>query len=340
MNPTLIPELFCLISANLNDKGKIFLTSCSKITSNLKPLLKLDSEHNLEEIINKYYAKNIIINKFSLESKELIKNLIPESIIVHSKYVKFISNNINIKLFHNEKIIKKIISCESEEDEKVYSYLTMKIMLNNDESIENINNQLIQSIKYGYLNVAKLLINLGADINVYDNEAIIVASYWGYLDIVKLLIDHGADIHARDDRAIISASYGDYLDVIKLLIDYGADVSDQNNSAIINASSRGHLSVVELLMEHGANIHARINGAIRNASHNGHLDMVRLLIDHEADIRVLGNQAIINASSRGHLSVVKLLMDHGADIHARNNEALKFAKLNGHLDVVELLEKN
>ena len=122
-----IPELFCLISTNLNDREKIFLTSCSKITRNFKSLLILDSEYDLEEINNKYRVKNIIIREFTLESKikELIENSIHESIVVNSKYVKFVSNNTNIKLFHNEEIIRKIVSYG-------YSYLAMKIMLNND----------------------------------------------------------------------------------------------------------------------------------------------------------------------------------------------------------------
>ena len=90
-----------------------------------------------------------------MESKirELIEN--PKSIIVHTKYVNFVSNNINTKLFHNEEIIKKI-------------------MLNNDDSIENINRQFIKS------------------------------SY--HVPMVKLFIDFAADIHVLNDNAIINAS--------------------------------------------------------------------------------------------------------------------------------------
>ena len=65
----------------------------------------------MEEINDKWQVKNIIIKDFSLENKikELIKDLIPKSIKVNSKYVKFVSNNTNIKLFYNEKLIKKLI---------------------------------------------------------------------------------------------------------------------------------------------------------------------------------------------------------------------------------------
>ena len=68
----------------------------------------MDLEYDLEEINDKWRAKNIII-------EELIENSIPESITV-PEY--------------------------SEAEEKLISYgyhhIVMKIMLNNDESIKNI----------------------------------------------------------------------------------------------------------------------------------------------------------------------------------------------------------
>ena len=244
MDLLFLPELFFQITTNLSDGEKIFLTSCLKITYNFKSLIILDSRYNLEEINDKWRAKNIIIKDFSLgnEIKELIKNLIPESIVVNSKYVKFISDNTNIKLFHDNEIIKKLASYG-------YSYLVMKIMLDNDISINNINEQFINASLYGYLDVVKLLIELGANINIWNNRAIITASYAGHLDIVKLLIDYGADIRAQYNQSIISASYNGHLSIVKLLIELGADIHAQNNQAIMYASCNGHLSVVKLLIE-------------------------------------------------------------------------------------------
>ena len=183
MNLLFIHELFCQISVNINDREKIFLTSCSKITYNLKSLIKLDLEYNLEEINDKCYIKNILMKEFTLENKirELIENLIPESIIICPKYVKFISNNTNIKLFRNKEIIEKLVSYDC-------NYLAMKLMLNNNESIDNINKQFVRASEYGYLPIVKLFIEKGADIHAEDDMAIISASYMGHLSVVKSLI--------------------------------------------------------------------------------------------------------------------------------------------------------
>ena len=127
MNLLSFPELFYQISINLNDKEKIFLTSSSKITYNLKSLIRLDSEYNLKEINDKWCVKNILIKEFTLENKikELLENSIPESITIHLRYIKFVSNNANIKLFHSEEIIGKLVSYGY-----YYIAMRMRVMIN------------------------------------------------------------------------------------------------------------------------------------------------------------------------------------------------------------------
>ena len=277
MNLLFLPELFCQIISNLDDKEKIFLISCSKIIYNFKSLLILDSEYNIEEINDKLRMKNILIKDFSLENKikELIKDLIPESIVVNSKYVKFISNNTNIKLFRGKKVIRNLVSYG-------YHYLAMKIMLNDNESINNINSQLINASCCGYLGVIKLLIDLGANVHARNNnnQAIIFASYGGHLSVVKLLIELGGNVHARNDQAIIYAADRGHLLIVKLLIESGANVHAQNNQAIINASLFGHLSVVKLLIESGADVHAQDDQAFKYADKYKQLDIIEVLENH------------------------------------------------------------
>ena len=296
MSSLFLPELFYQITTNLTDREKILIISCSKIVYNYKSLLILDLEYNLEEINDKWHVKNIFIKDFSLENKikELIKDLIPESIIINSKYVKFTSNNTNIKFLRNEKIIEKLVSYG-------YSYLAMKIMLNNDESINNINKQFINASHYGYLDIVKLLIN-------YESSTIPAN-----VNITRKFL--GADVSYRNNQAIINASYQGHLSVVKLLIENGADIQAQNNQAIIGASYSGHLSIMELLIDSGADIHAHNDQAIISASWKGYLSAVELLIRQGADIRAQNNRVMIHALCQGHLSVVKLLVDSGIDIH-------------------------
>ena len=306
MSLLFFPELFYQIITNLDDKEKIFLTSCSKITYNFKLLLILDSEYNLEEINDKWRVKHILIKEYILENEinELIKNLISESIVINQKYVEFISNNTNIKLSHNREIIKKLLS-------HGHYYLAIKIILNIIDNIDKINEQ------FGYSDIAKLLVDLGADIHAQDNRAIIMVTYDDHVDIVKLLVDSGANVHSQNSQAIILAS-NDHLSVVKLLTKLGEDVRSQNNRSITTSSL-----------------------------HYGPFSMVKLSIDSGADIRTQNNQAIIYASLKGYLSVVtnsgfSKIVPISSSLLASsetNAQALKYTEVNKYSDIIELIKK-
>ena len=171
MNLLFFPELFYQITTSLNDKEKIFLTSCSKITYKLKSLLTLDSEYNLEEINDKWHMKNIIIKEYSLwnKIKLLIKDLIIGSIVINSKYAKFISNNISFKLFFNKEIIEKMVSY--------------------NKCSTNINKQFIEISCYSYSNIVKSLIDLCNNIRTNDNETIVYAQEPGAILLMKKFPD-------------------------------------------------------------------------------------------------------------------------------------------------------
>ena len=50
-------------------------------------------------------------------------------------------------------------------------------------------------------------------------------SFWGYLDIAKVLVDHGADMDSQDEGEWIALTYatmGGHLDIAKILVDHGA----------------------------------------------------------------------------------------------------------------------
>src|SRR5215213_10254898 len=58
------------------------------------------------------------------------------------------------------------------------------------------------------LEVARLLINAGAEINrqcEHGRTALQMAAAWGHLDVVQLLVQHGADLAIRDDEGMTPA---------------------------------------------------------------------------------------------------------------------------------------
>lgn len=82
---------------------------------------------------------------------------------------------------------------------------------------KELNNSLIKFAEHGYLPMIKILIEKGADIHVYNDQALRWASRNGYLEIVKYLAEKGADIHANNDQALMWASEQGHLEVVKYL---------------------------------------------------------------------------------------------------------------------------
>ena len=118
------------------------------------------------------------------------------------------------------------------------------------------------------------------------NLALLNASGRGHLDVVRLLLENGADVNAADisgNTALMRASENGHTDVVRLLLEKGVDVNavyNHGETALMRASAWGHLDAVRLLLEKGADVNA-VNDygetALMLASREGHLDVVKLL---------------------------------------------------------------
>jgi ankyrin repeat protein len=146
-----------------------------------------------------------------------------------------------------------------------------------EDSVENV-------VKSGNINRVIELVENGVDVN----NTLCYASETGNIDLIKILIGLGADINKDFNRPLRWALNNGKIEAAKLLIEYGADINSGNGWVLNQASLRwaaanGRLDVVKFLVESGADIHAENDQALRWAAHNGHLDVVRFLIMSGAD---------------------------------------------------------
>lgn len=113
--------------------------------------------------------------------------------------------------------------------------------------------------------VIKLFLQAGMDPNLpdrdkYSTTPLVYASQEGHLNIVKLLLKGGADVESKDKKnrtALMSAANSGEIGIVKYLIEKGADVnavSKSSGTALIKASVRGYPKIVEILIEKDADI--------------------------------------------------------------------------------------
>jgi len=227
--------------------------------------------------------------------------------------------------------------------------------------------------KNGHLEIVRLLIKNGADVNIVNKEketALHLAAKNGHLEIVgllieKLLIEKGKvdTLNNNYITALHLAAKNGHLEIVKLLIENGADVNVIGlyvNTAIYSALERGHLEIVKLLIDNGANVNA-LNTKVGNphphetvlnlAVRQKNPEIVSLLLN-SADV-INKNTSLHLAAENGHLEIIRLLIDNGADVNSLNtsnkraitlsNDWFKYSiskSKDDYLNIIQLLLEN
>lgn len=125
------------------------------------------------------------------------------------------------------------------------------------------NTALTYTAKYGYTDIAKLLIALRfSDVNEVDNKgntALIYAVKNNNPEMVKALIYREADVNLKNNKgntALIYAVKNNFIDIAKILLkNKDINVNEKNNfnyTALFYAVFFAYTDLVELLLEHGA----------------------------------------------------------------------------------------
>jgi ankyrin repeat protein len=154
-----------------------------------------------------------------------------------------------------------------------------------------------EAIENGNLQAAQSALRNGADVNAQERYIpyrtnLMIAAEEGNENLAKLLVEYGADVNGIDadgHTALMEAANGGHLNVVKFLIEHGANVNAAatlsvdytgSNTALMHASEKGHVNVVKLLIKHGADINAKNkNGdtALSFAENNSHTEVAHIL---------------------------------------------------------------
>lgn len=97
------------------------------------------------------------------------------------------------------------------------------------------------------------------------------AARYGLYDVAKLLIENGANVNIKGGPSkvgpITNAAFKGYKNIVELLINNGAimDVSDSNTNPLFAAICNGHMEVVKYLVENGIDLEASYDiGSLKN----------------------------------------------------------------------------
>jgi ankyrin repeat protein len=191
----------------------------------------------------------------------------------------------------------------------------------------------------GTIDIIKMLLDAGADINSPDGWALQHAAGEGHADVVRLLLDRGANVNACSSHsnmpqgtALQAAVESGQSDIVDILLEHGADPNlggGEFTHPIIAAASKGEEAIFKRLLD--AKVDVTVLGGeymstpLTYAAIYLPTDSIRLILDAGADINHVDNEgdtALIVTAGLGDHETVRLLLDYGADVLVQNNEGL------------------
>ncbi|KAM7542139.1 hypothetical protein Aperf_G00000018490 [Anoplocephala perfoliata] len=209
----------------------------------------------------------------------------------------------------------------------------------------------------GHLNCVKLLLKYDSPMeeqNENGHTPLMEATSNGHIEVARCLIENGANINTHSsefkESALTLASYKGHAEMVKFLLDAGASHehrTDEMHTALMEAAMEGHVDVARLLLDHGANVNIpqdSFESPLTLAACGGHTELVTLLIGYEADIEEVNDEGytpLMEAAREGHEDTVAALLAAGADVNAKTDEtqetALTLAACGGSIAICQML---
>jgi len=151
------------------------------------------------------------------------------------------------------------------------------------------------------------------------------AVYSGKIEVVKLFVEAGADVNAGQWPPLCQALYEKKMAIAEYLINHGANVNYPEDWGPLQEAACYSIEMVKLLVAKGANVNGGRQPTIHAGIRSGYREIVEFLIQHGADVNAKdqwgrGYTPLQRAAIRGKPELVKLLLEAGADISFKNNK--------------------
>ena len=227
---------------------------------------------------------------------------------------------------------------------------------------EQLNVSLIAIVKTGAVDLIRILVAQGANVNYAEADgktAIWYAVEKNNMEQIKLLLELGADVNnkCKECPLLIHAIHNKNIEIVKLLLDHGADymVKDGKKN-ILNIASMRNADLFTLLLNKcpGVDINScdgddacsilfYVSTQFRN------VDLTQRLLDMGANPNIqnntfVGNTPLIRACEDGLIDIVKIFLKHpNIDINIKNKHgetALMKATSYARTEIIDLLKNH
>jgi uncharacterized protein len=225
--------------------------------------------------------------------------------------------------------------------------------------IQNDTDRFFTSIEREDINAIEKLIKSGFDVNIQIEESvipIIVAINTGNLDIVRILVEAGADVDIADacgSSPLVCAAYGKFANIFNYLVPLTS--LQTKGIGLLTSVIDGDVEIVRMFIDTGIDVDFyREKGvwcengrtALIIAIREEYTEIVRALLEAGANPNTFDEDSettpLILAVRFKYFEIVNSLLLNNADIDLRdgnNKTALDLAKEIGNVEMIQLLRK-
>ncbi|PCG18900.1 ankyrin repeat domain-containing protein [Brachyspira sp. G79] len=224
----------------------------------------------------------------------------------------------------------------------------LKLLVKRGDSKETL---IPEAVRENNIEMVKYLLSIGQDIDAqrfYDgfwvDSPLKVAAENGYIEMAKFLIDEGANLNSADDYMLYA--YNNY-DITKLLVDndiFNLNTNTTREEAITLAKNSKYHEIEKLLSSEDSN---NIDGydELMNAISKGDMKELEKLIKDDTDLnKQYDNITPLGlAAARNDKEMVKFLVEKGADINLEDGYgytpliiAMKYRNIGLVKDIIDL----
>ncbi|AXK60213.1 ankyrin repeat domain-containing protein [Candidatus Chromulinivorax destructor] len=217
--------------------------------------------------------------------------------------------------------------------------------------------QLYRAIFKYNLEIARMLIAAGADVNTQNEDGwtpLYRAVFNNNTEIARMLIAASADVNIQNKCGYTPLHHGNSVEIARMLINAGADVNIQNEcgyTALHQAALKNNLEIVSMLIDAGADVNTQNKDGwtplhyvvMSNNSKSNNPKVAHILISACADVNISdesGYTPLHYAVLGNDKKLVKILIIAGADVNTQNKDGwtpLHKAALNNYIQIVEIL---
>lgn len=194
----------------------------------------------------------------------------------------------------------------------------------------------LKSVRKGNIQKVKDFLDEGIEVDLRDNRGytpLMIATDEGHSEIAKILIDAGANINAKSNvnimRPPINISSSDRYSEFENLL-YEGDERLNNWEVTDYTDFQVNAILFELTIENCIKDNrGHDQTALILASDNGGVDVVRMLINTRAELdlkNINEDTALMRASMRGHTEIVEILCEAGADLNLKGKIGFIFGE--------------